>query len=64
VTIVTTAFEEMIRSLLKDQEVSGMALVVVEHPIAGHGMEGIRQKVDAVFPAILKAATQWTPGNR
>jgi len=38
-----------------------MALVVVEHPIAGHNPEGIRKKVDAAFPDILKAATKWQP---
>ena len=58
VTVVTTAFEEMIRSLMKEQGVSGMGLVVFKHPIAGHSLEGIRKKVDAVFPMILKAATQ------
>jgi hypothetical protein len=58
VTVVTTAFEEMIRSLMKEQGVSEMRLIVVEHPIAGHSLEGIRKKVDAVFPIILKAATQ------
>jgi len=64
VTIVTTAFEEMLRSLMKDQGVSEMALVVEEHPIAGHNQEGIRKKVDAAFPLILKAATQWQPGKK
>jgi hypothetical protein len=64
VTIVTTAFEEMIGLLMKDQGVSEMALVVVEHPIAGHNLEGIRKKVDVAFPAILKAATQWQPGKK
>ena len=63
-TIVTTAFEEMLRSLMKDQGVSEMALVVEEHPIAGHNQEGIRKKVDAAFPLILKAATQWQPGKK
>lgn len=63
-TIVTTAFEEMIKSLIRDQEVSEMALVVEEHPIAGHNLEGVRKKVDAAFPLILKAATQWQPGKK
>jgi len=49
---------------MKDQGVSEMALVVEEHPIAGHNLEGIRKKVDAAFPAILKAATQWQPGKK
>jgi hypothetical protein len=63
-TIVTTAFEEMIKSLIKDQGVLEMALVVEEHPIAGHNLEGIRKKVDTAFPLILKAATQWQPGKK
>ena len=41
-----------------------MALVIVEHPIAGHNLEGIRKKVDGDFPDILKAATKWQPGAK
>lgn len=58
VTIVTTAFEEAIKSLFKDQGVPDMSLVVTEHPIAGHNLEGIRKKADADFPLIFKAAVQ------
>ncbi len=61
VTIATTAFEELATSAMKEQGVSDMALVVVEHPIAGHNLEGIREKADAAFPDILKAATEWQP---
>jgi len=64
VTVVTTAFEEMVRSLMKDQGVSEMAWVVEEHPIAGHNLEGIRKKVDKSSPAVLKAATQWQPEKK
>jgi hypothetical protein len=64
VTIVTTAFEESIKSLIKDQGVSEMALVVVEHPIAGHSLEGIQKKVDAAFADIMKAATNWRPAEK
>jgi hypothetical protein len=42
---------------------SEIALVVTEHPIAGHNLEGIKKKVDAGFPAILRASTQWQPGE-
>jgi hypothetical protein len=64
VTIVTSAFEELFcKTLMKDQGVSTMALVISEHPIAGHNLEGIKKKVDKDFPAILKAATQWQPGK-
>ncbi len=64
VTVVTTVFEEMVRSLMKQQGVPDMALVIEEHPIAGHNLDGIRKKVDAAFPAIIKAATQWQPGKK
>lgn len=63
VTIVTTAFEESFKTLMKEQGISDMALVVSEHPIAGYNLEGIKKKVDKDFPAILKAATQWQPGK-
>jgi len=41
-----------------------MALVVTEHPIAGHNLESINKKVEKDFPAILKAATQWRPSGK
>jgi hypothetical protein len=47
------------KKLIQDQGTAPITLVVVEHPIAGHDLEGIRKKVDAAFPDILKAATQW-----
>lgn len=61
VTIATTAFEELVLSILQEQGVSEMALVIVEHPIAGHNLEGIRNKADQAFPDMLKAATEWQP---
>jgi hypothetical protein len=64
VSIVTTAFEDPIKSLIKSQEVSEMALVVTEHPIAGHNLDGIKKKVEKDFPAILKAATQWPAAKK
>jgi hypothetical protein len=63
VTVVTTAFEEPLKALLKNQEVQEMALVVTEHPIAGHNLDGIKKKADKDFPAVLKAATQWKSGK-
>jgi hypothetical protein len=59
--IATTAFEELVKSTMKEQGVSDIALVVVEHPIAGHNVKDIRKKADSAFPDILKAATQWQP---
>ena len=64
VTVVTTAFEESIKTLIKGQEVPEMALVVTEHPIAGHNLEGIKKKAEKDFPAVLKAATQWPAGKK
>ncbi len=60
---MTAAFEEPFKTLMKDQGVSSMAVVVTEHPIAGHNLEGIKKKVDKDFPAIMKMATQWQPGK-
>jgi hypothetical protein len=64
VTIVTSAFLERINKSIKELGVSEMALVIVEHAIAGHNLEGIRKKVDGDFPDILKAATKWQPGAK
>ena len=58
---MTSAFEETFKTLMKDQGVSNMAVVITEHPIAGHNLEGIKKKVDKDFSAILKGATQWQP---
>ena len=63
VTIATTPFEELAKTTMQQQGVSDMALVVVEHPIAGHNLEDIRKKADAAFPDILKAATEWQPAG-
>ena len=62
-TITTTAFEDLVRSTLKDQGVSDMAIVAVEHPIAGRNEEQTKNLVDGALPSILKAATEWQPGN-
>lgn len=57
VMIATSAFEEVVKSIEKEQGTPDLALVVVEHPIAGHNEEEIRKKADAAFPEILKMAT-------
>ena len=63
-SVVTTAFEETIKGLFKDNGVSETALVVTEHPIAGHNLEGVKKKADKDFPLILKVATQWQPAGK
>jgi hypothetical protein len=61
VTIVTSAFEELAKTTMIEQGVPGMALVIVEHPIAGRNLEDTQKLADKAFPDILKAATQWQP---
>jgi len=61
---VTTAFEELLKSTVRDQGVSEMAQVVVEHPIAGHNLRGIHKMVETAFPLIMKAATIWQPSKK
>jgi hypothetical protein len=61
VTIVTSAFEELTKTTMKEQGVPDMDLVTVEHPIAGRNLEDTRKLADKAFPEILKAATQWQP---
>jgi len=61
VTIATTAFEELAKATMQEQGIADMALVVVEHPIAGHNLEGIQKKAEEAFPDIMRAATEWQP---
>jgi len=64
VSVVTTAFHETMSSLIKDQGMPELALVVTEHPIAGHNLEAIKKKAEKEFSAILKAATKWQPSGK
>jgi len=52
------------KSTLKEQGVSEMALVIVEHPIAGHNLKGIQKIAETAFPEIIKAATKWQPSRK
>lgn len=61
VTIVTSAFEELAKTTMKEQRVPDMSFVVVEHPIAGRNLEDTRKLADKAFPDILKAAIQRQP---
>jgi hypothetical protein len=64
VTITTTAFEELVKSALKDQGASELALVVVPHPIAGHSEKELEDMAGKALPDILKAATKWQPEKK
>jgi hypothetical protein len=51
----------LVESTFKANGLGDMARVVVPHPLGGIGPEAIREKADAAFPDIFKAATQWKP---
>jgi hypothetical protein len=55
VTIVTSAFVDLMKSLIQEQEAGDLVYVVEAHPIAGHNLSGIQKKVNASFPKILQA---------
>jgi hypothetical protein len=57
VTIVTSPFVDLVKSILQEQEVGDLIWVVEGHPIAGHNLNGIHKKVEASFSKILQAAT-------
>ena len=61
VTVVTSPFEEQFKATVKDQGVTDMAYVVVQHPIGGLNFQGIQQKAQASFPDLLKAVQDWQP---
>jgi uncharacterized protein YaiE (UPF0345 family) len=63
VTITTTAFAELVKTTMTKQGVSEMAVVAVDHPIAGRNEAETIKLVDGAFENILKAATQWQPSK-
>jgi hypothetical protein len=63
VTVTTTAFEQLVRTAMKEQGIADMAVVAVQHPIGGRNDAEIKQLVDGAFANILKAATQWQPAK-
>lgn len=61
---MTTEFLSLAKFVSKNLGVPNLCLVVVSHPIGGISQEEVDQKVDAVFPDLLKAATLWGPQTR
>jgi len=61
VTITTTAFADLVKSTMDEHAIAEMAIVTVEHPIAGRNAEDTKKFVDAAFSDIFKAATSWQP---
>jgi ABC-type Fe3+-hydroxamate transport system substrate-binding protein len=64
VTIVTSAFEELAKSAMRDQGVSNMSFVVVEHPVAGRNLKETQKLAEGYFQDIRKAATRCKPKQR
>ena len=60
-TIVTSAFVDLMKKIAQEQEVGDLTWVVEEHPIAGHNLRGIQKKVNASFRKILQAITGQPP---
>jgi ABC-type Fe3+-hydroxamate transport system substrate-binding protein len=63
VTITTDVFKSVVESTMKTQRTSGMAVVALEHPIAGRNTEDTGRLVEKAFPEILDAATAGKPAN-
>ncbi len=49
---------------MKYEEVSELAQVAVEHPIASHNLKGVQKLAETAFPEIIKAATKWQPSEK
>jgi hypothetical protein len=64
VTIVTSAFGDLAKTAMKDQGVTDMSIVVVEHPVAGRNMKETCELAEKNFQDILKAATLWKPKEK
>ncbi|MCE5283277.1 MAG: hypothetical protein LLG93_14400 [Deltaproteobacteria bacterium] len=63
VTVTTTAYEKVVKASMKEQGISEMPLVTVQHPIGGRNDAETKQLVDGAFAAILTAATPWQPSK-
>jgi hypothetical protein len=48
---------------MKEQGVTDMARVVVQHPIGGLNFEGVQQKAQSIFPDLLRVAREWQPAG-
>ena len=61
VIISTTDFVSLARDTAFGMGVADYSFVVVKHPMGMIPLAEIREKADAAFPEILKAATEWKP---
>jgi hypothetical protein len=65
VSIASSSYYPLAVTTIEAQGLSenDMAWVVVPHPIGGLSEEEVHAKVDAAFPEIMKAATEWQPSG-
>ncbi len=49
--------------MVKEQGVSAMSYVVVQHPIGGLNYQGVQHKLRMSWPELLRAAREWQPGR-
>lgn len=54
---MTTPYAAVAKAKAQTLGVSNLPLAVVEHPIAGYDLAGVRKKAETDFPIILQAAT-------
>ncbi|HUJ89450.1 MAG TPA: hypothetical protein VLX12_04580 [Syntrophorhabdales bacterium] len=48
---------------MKEQGVTDMARVVVQHPIGGLNFQTVQQKAQSIFPDLLRVAREWQPAG-
>ena len=61
VIISTTDFVSLAKDTALGMGVADYSFVVVKHPMGMISLPEIREKAEAAFPEILKAATEWKP---
>ncbi|MCJ7595385.1 MAG: hypothetical protein MUO52_11505 [Desulfobacterales bacterium] len=61
VTIVTTPFAQLAKTVAAAEGIREACFVLVPHPIGMLPAADVRKKAENAFPAILEAATDWSP---
>ncbi len=61
VTVATSEFITLARSMMEGWGAADMAFAVVPHPMGMIKEDEIRAKADAAYPEIVKLATEWKP---
>ncbi|MBW1801228.1 MAG: thiol-disulfide oxidoreductase, partial [Deltaproteobacteria bacterium] len=64
VTIVTTEFNELSRSIMRTHGLNDMAFVATQHPMGSISIEEIQGRAEQDFPEIFDKATVWEPEGK